>query len=156
MILNLDKASTCRNVLPFTYSILKSNAINIKLHQRFLEDVTLGSCFVGLNMNFKGIWSDIRRNLFFNQKLTTFNHLPYCDQRFFFQYLSRTIRLFDYFLERYIIGWPSWDNIPEIECTFSSFVTTISFLVSNIFFLRASFPEHFFLNFQMPVGLMSK
>ena len=52
---NLDSESTCGIQFPLTYSISKSNAINLIAHLSILDVVTLGNSFLGLNMNSNGL-----------------------------------------------------------------------------------------------------
>ena len=66
--LRLDSASTCRMVFPFTYIMLKSNAMILITHLKVLDDVTLSNSFLGLNKDSRGLWSDLKRDFLPNKK----------------------------------------------------------------------------------------
>ena len=57
--------STRENMFPFMYIMSRSSLI---AHLKILDDVTLGSSFLGLNTNFNGLWLDFK-NFFRPNKL---------------------------------------------------------------------------------------
>ena len=60
---NLDIESTCGIEFSLTYSISKSNTINLIAYLCILDVVTLDNSFLGLNINFNGLWS-LLKNFF--------------------------------------------------------------------------------------------
>ena len=65
---SLDSTSTCGIVFSLTYIMSKSNAMILIAKLKILKDVTLGDSFLGLNKNFRGLWSDFKWNFSPNKK----------------------------------------------------------------------------------------
>ena len=130
--LSLDSASTCGMVFPLTYIMSKSNAMILIAHLKIVDNVTLGNFSLGLNKNSRSLWSDSKRNFLPNKIfcplsiLQTMANAP-------FSMLEQLHSSEESFLDRYMIGWPSWDTTAAMVRSLASVVKVTSILGSKIF-----------------------
>ena len=129
---NLDSASMFGIKFPLTYSISKSNAINLIAYLSILDVVTLGNSFLGLNINSNGLWSLLKR-IFFPIKNCQSLMVVQTMAKASFSLFEWLNSVFVSLLDNYIIGCPLCDNIPDIECSLASVVNVMSFFGSKIF-----------------------